>query len=149
MAKEPQNDIDLFVQSSPKTITTVDGKTIPVPPVTWRRELSVMDLIRDAVTLLVKTGVFTAADAEHVQSPQVVSEMLGLLLKEAPDRVTKAVAAILSKEEDWVCDNLESTQILGLLLPFLRNRIDAIRGEFQRHIEVLKQLQVAATQTVQ
>jgi hypothetical protein len=126
------DDFKTFVPEDQK-VTTLDGEEVSVPRISWGKERRILEHINDLLDVIAKSGILTGSKPEG----DAMSDLLAFIFKAAPERMTKAVAILLEKEETWVEDNLVSEEIVGLLLPFLQSKRDSLAAVVAKHLAPL------------
>ena len=123
--EEKVTDIDKFVQEK-IVVTTVDGIKVEVPRLNWKKELVLITLIQDVLKELGPT--FSAIDGN-------IMAVITKVLEIAPDKATKFVSTVMGKEDSWVEDNLDITEVVAVILPLLKNRLDLILAKLQPYLQ--------------
>ncbi len=93
-------------------------KTFPIKKFTWGKE-AVLGKLLGALLKDANLGEFRNLTEQNAQqNPQIVINAFLPLLESAPDTITKMVATILDKEEEWVETELQIEDIIEVLVPF-------------------------------
>jgi len=108
----------VFVPNETK-IHTVHGEYVIVPKITWKKEIQLIRLIESVLE------GFAGASGEDIEDQSMVA-LVQRMLSVAPEKATKFVSVVLEKDDDWVEDNLDLPEIVSLILPLLKQRLDTI-----------------------
>lgn len=116
-------------------VTTIDGTKVKIPKISWKKEIDLLRIIQHTIDEV----KFDPADDAVDDS---VLTMVNRVLQVAPNRVTEFIAVVLGQPSEWCEDNLDSAEILGVIIPLLRSRLDLIMEKVTPFMP-----QVQATQT--
>lgn len=130
--KKLETEIDEFVKTTFR-ITTIHDEVINLPRVGWIVESKVLKSIGNLLKRLPK-GMFVSpssnedkkkkrsdVDFLNINSDNIV-DIISIFCDSAPDEITKIVALITNKDENWVGENLDLEGIIGVLSPFFYGR---------------------------
>jgi len=114
----------------PTSITTIDGKTIQVPPVSLRKEALVSTELSNALKEVF--GVDFSLDEGDRKNFKMSIDVIGNLLSKSPERLSSMASTLLSGPDapvsiDWVKDNLRMKDVVQLLVPFFGETISELR----------------------
>jgi hypothetical protein len=124
-ANNVKEELDVFVPT--KQLTTVDGKKIVLPKMTWKRET----IIYKKVGLLFESVEdLQEIDFAQITASQIV-KLVSVFLQKAPDVVTEIVAVITDFSEEEVGEKLDSGSIIELLVPFFSERSQMITQKLE------------------
>jgi len=111
-----QEELELFIP--PESLTTFTGKKLKWPVVTWSKEVRVLRLLGDVID---RVPELTDADYEDFSAGHIV-KIFGAIMQRVPEHITEAVCILTDKEEEWVMNNMDSSDIVSLLYPFFLER---------------------------
>lgn len=109
-------DVKIFIPED-NQVTTVDGTVIKIPKLSWKKELQLIDIIKQSMDELATASVAVPNDA---------TAMVNVALRVIPHKITQFMAVVMNMSEDWVQDSLDSTEIIGVCVPLLKSRFDLI-----------------------
>ncbi len=113
-------------------------KTFPVKKFSWGKEAVLGKMLG---TLLKNSnfGEFRNLTEKNIQTnPQIVIDAFLPILESAPETITKMVATILEKEEEWVETELQIEDIIEVLVPFFTGafrRYQNLYGKINRRFQ--------------
>lgn len=132
------SDIKVFIPED-NTVKTVLGEDVKIPKLTWKKELKLITIVQETMDTLVGASV-KIADS----SPET---LISSALRLVPNKITEFMSIVMEREVGWVEDNLDSTEIIGVILPLLKSRFDLIASRIQPFIQA-DQKEGVATPTV-
>ncbi len=115
--KKKAEDSHIF-RPEDNEVTTVDGEKMKIPRLTWKKEIDLLRIIQ-------KTLDEVSADMSDDADPSVIA-MVNRVLRVAPERISEFIAVVLNQPAEWCMDNLDSAEILGVIIPLLRSRLDLV-----------------------
>ena len=121
---KPPSENKIFIPEE-NSVTTLSGETFKIPKLSWKKELQLLDIVQEAIQSLVDndTPIDGGVDNVVVKALRIV-----------PEKITKFMALVLDRETDWVENNLDSPEILGVIVPLLKGRFDLIQDRLQKFI---------------
>lgn len=135
------SDINIFIPEQNK-VKTINDEEVGIPKLSWKKELKLLQIIQDSINELIKASV----ELKSTSTEQIVSVALKLI----PNRLTEFMSIVMDRPSDWVEDNLDSTEIIGVIVPLLKSRLDLITQKIQPFVELQKgQSPVESLQTLQ
>lgn len=135
------SDINIFIPENNK-VNTVGGEAVGIPKLSWKKELRLLQIIQESINELIKSSV----ELKSTSTEQLVSVALKLI----PNRLTEFMSIVMDRPGEWVEDNLDSTEIIGVIVPLLKSRLDLITQKIQPFVELQKgQNPVESLQTLQ
>ncbi len=120
-------EIKIFIPNETE-VTTVHGDKIRVPKITWKKEIQLIKLIEDVLGSL-----NDLIDGDDAADPGL-AHMIQRVLSVAPEKATRFVSVVLEKEDDWVEDNLDLPEIVSIIIPLLRERLDTVGAKISPYI---------------
>ena len=126
--KKPQEkvtDIEKFLDEQ-LYITTTAGTKIPVPKLNWKKELVLINLIQSVLKDLGPT--FNNVNGNFMG-------LITKILEVAPDKATKFVSTVMAQSDDWVEENLDISEVVAVILPLLKNRLDLILAKLTPYLQ--------------
>lgn len=133
---EKVTDISTYVEE-PLFVTTVDKIQVPVPKLNWKKELVLITLIQDVLKELGPT--FQSLDGNFMM-------LVTKILEVAPDKATKFVSTVMGKDPAWVEDNLDISEVVAVILPLLKSRLDLILAKLQPYLQNVPNLSQPSAQ---
>lgn len=143
IGKDIGDDFSTFVPP-PTLVRTLTDQEIVLAKISWKKERLIMSEIRDLLSVIARSGLLEG------KSPgtEAMSDILTFVFDKAPEKMTRAAAILLhgaevfagqtyEQLEAWVDENLDSKEIVNLLVPFLQNRFNVLGAVVQRHIAAL------------
>lgn len=124
-----KQDIDTFI-TTPKFVTTVDGEQVPLARMVWGREIKLLGVIQSVLD-------FVADDISNFGEEGFgVPHLISKVMEQAPEKVSEFMLIILpDRDEAWIEENLELAEIIGVIVPLLRSRIDLIGAKLGTFVE--------------
>lgn len=122
--KIPKMDEVFFPEG--EELITLSGERFLIPKVTWGKEIQVGHAIGRVMEKLKDVRAGTKWN---------IDKLIPQLLQYAPKEVTHMVAILLEKEDVWVEQNLNSDQIMGILLPFFMSRITMLTKHLPKNLQ--------------
>ena len=116
------SDVRIFIPEDNK-VTTVSGELVSIPKLSWKKELKLLQIMQDSINELIKASV----ELKSASTEQMVS----LALKLIPNKLTEFMSTVMDRPGEWVEDNLDSTEIVGVIVPLLKSRLDLITTKIQ------------------
>lgn len=119
--------IETFVYEA-KEIELTNGGTIKVPPLSWGKELQIIKILgntynrviksnKEILSSLISDSSETYKDKGTIELD--ISHIIGNIMSEAPDAVTKICSIITGKSEKYITDKLVLEDVMEICLPFL------------------------------
>lgn len=146
METEQKSDLRIFIPED-NEVTTVDGAKVKIPKLSWKKELALIEIIKKSMDEIVENSGAVPEDA---------AALVNIALRVVPHNITKFMATVMDKSEDWVQDSLDSTEIIGVILPLLKSRFDLIAtklkpflGENQENAVQFPPSLVGSSKTIQ
>jgi len=115
--------------SMPEVIQTNTGEDVQIPRANWGMELQVIRSVGKLLGNLRDELNLTWDGVKELMAGNDREKLFSLLVKVAelaPDEITKMVATIIGKDEDFVRDSLELGTIIKVLIPFLSQRMEQL-----------------------
>lgn len=122
-------EVRIFVIDEHK-VRTVTGDLLAVPKVSWGKERKVLYALRDLLKSIIESGVLSGATNEE----EFQAKLIAFLFDKAPDILTSVVCELLGKDTEFVEANLEMMEMLGLVLPFLVSRRQALEAVLKPYL---------------
>lgn len=113
-----QEELDTFVPDTEVFVTTT-GREVVLPKITWAKEKIIAKQIGD---LFDSIEEIKAISLEQVGNKEI-AQIMGTLLKKAPDVITSLASQITDLSEEEVDSHLDSRDLVRLLVPFFSERI--------------------------
>jgi len=111
-------------------VPTNDGGTVICKRSTYRKEQTIIKLLKDVIVPMVQLGF----QGENLDGEQA-AKLTGMVLDTAPENLAAAAAILLDRatadgkpDVDWVGDNLVIETIVGLVIPFFVNKWNLTRA---------------------
>lgn len=148
MAKsEAVKDVEIFVGDETFMVTTLDGDTVKVPKVSWGTELKVISILEKVLKV-----ISDDVGALNLQKDGV--KLVQVLMEKTPEKLTELVSVILRKEALWVEENLDSSEIISVVVPLLVARLTLITQKItpflnKMGVKVEDQIQTGPSPTIQ
>jgi len=121
----PKNDIATFVQPE-LYVTTIEDLRIKIPKLNWKKELQLINIIQ---SVLQDVGpILGTPDASALG---FITRMLEI----APDKATMFISIVMGKSTDWVEENLDIAEVIAVIVPLLRQRLDLIQAKLMPYIQ--------------
>jgi hypothetical protein len=118
-------ELNTFVP--PATIELSNGSTIPFPKLTWRKEKLMLDLIGIIVEKVTELEHIDYAEATMTEMIKIA----GKVMRTVPEQVTELVCLAVNMEAEEVDNQLDSGDILNILIPLFHDRVQRITQPFQ------------------
>lgn len=119
------SDVKTFVPED-LHITTVDGNKMKVPRLNWKKELQLIDIIQNVLK-----DVAPGFSRPNQTPIDIVSKILEI----APQKATRFVAIVMNQDDNWVEENLDISEVVAVILPLLRSRLDLILRKLQPYLQ--------------
>lgn len=123
------SDVKIFIPEQNK-VNTVSGEQVNIPKLSWKKELKLLQIVQESLNQLITTSV----ELKTTSTEQIVS----LALKLIPNKLTEFMSIVMDRPSDWVEENLDSTEIVGVIIPLLKSRFDLITTKIQPFVELQK-----------
>lgn len=123
------SDTPIFIQED-LYVTTVDDEKMKVPRLNWKKELVLIGLIQSVLKDM----------GPAISNPN--GDMVTLLtkvLEVAPEKATKFVSTVMGLPDTWVEEKLDITEVVAVILPLLRNRLDLILQKLTPYLQEVGQ----------
>ena len=122
-------DTAVFVQED-LYVTTVDDEKMKVPRLNWKKELVLIGLIQ---------GVLKDMGPAITNPNGDMVTLLTKVLEVAPEKATKFVSTVMGLPDTWVEEKLDITEVVAVILPLLRNRLDLILQKLTPYLQEVGQ----------
>ena len=126
---DPTAELDDLLKL-PKEIEGVDGTKIAIPTPSWRAEAQIVRSIGKILKRVQEETSISWEEISTIQKEKNLSQVIKLLTvacETAPEEITKIISAILHQSEDFVESKLDSTLIMGILIPFFSSRVEKLK----------------------
>lgn len=118
-------DTAVFIQED-LYVTTVDDEKLKVPRLNWKKELILINLIQGVLKDMGPT----------LQNPNGdMVTLLSKVLEVAPEKATKFVSTVMGLPDEWVEEKLDISEVVAVILPLLRNRLDLILQKLTPYLQ--------------
>lgn len=141
-----QTDVKVFVPEQ-HTVKTLSGESTKIPKISWKKELKILDIIQSSLDsfseILNRKQSQKVKDKDgteqevSIPDPPSPTELVSFALRAVPDQVTKVMGIVMDRDDGWVQENLDSAEILGVIVPLLRSRLDLIRDRIAPYTQEL------------
>lgn len=129
VAQTVKEELDTFIP--PETLTLSSGKTIPFPRLMWKKEKQMLDLIGKILEEVTELSEIDYAEATMTEMIQIA----GKVMRTVPNEVTGLVCLAVNLTEEEVDNQLDSGDILSILLPLFQERVQRITSQFQTNTQ--------------
>lgn len=109
-------------------VTTTAGARVPVPRLNWKKELILINLIQ-----AVLKDLGPALGAQNSSLMSIVATVLDI----APSKATKFVSTVMDQSDQWVEENLDISEVIAVILPLLKSRLDLIQAKLAPYLQEL------------
>jgi hypothetical protein len=120
--QEVKEELDTFVPI--EYITGMDGSTYKLPKVSWKKEKEIFGLVGILFDHVKETHHI---DFENITMTEIMG-LMGTFLRVAPATVEQIVAIITDLEPQVIDENLDSEEILKLLVPFFSGKVEMFQN---------------------
>jgi len=110
-------EIKVFVPNETE-VTTVHGDIVIVPKITWKKEIQLIKLIENVLE--------SVTDLIDDKEEPSLAVLIQRVLSVAPEKATAFVSVVLEKDDEWVESNLDLPEIVGVIIPLLKQRLDMV-----------------------
>ncbi len=115
---QKKDEVETFFPSGGKVKLPSLDKPVEIKKFKWGKEAKLGKLLGSLLSD-VNLSDFTQLTEQNIKgNPQIIFSTFLPLLDKAPDTLTKMVAIILEKDEDWVDNELGPEDIIEVLVPF-------------------------------
>jgi len=139
------SDVKIFVPENNKVVT-VSGDKVKIPKLSWKKELQLLKIIEGSVAIIVEQSNRTVTEEVTDPITNVVSEvkvpvestpadLIQYALQNIPEKVTEFMSIVMGKDTEWVENELDSTEILGVIVPLLKSRLDLIGEKIAPYLQ--------------
>ncbi len=122
-------------------VTCIDGTKVKIPRLSWEKEIDLINIIQQTLDEIASE---TVADTDTT-----VAGMVNKVLRIAPHRITQFISIVLNQSEEWCRKNLDSAEILGVIIPLLRSRLDLIMERIRPFMPEVQQQMTDTSQDIQ
>jgi ABC-type proline/glycine betaine transport system substrate-binding protein len=106
-------------------VTTTAGARVPVPRLNWKKELVLINLIQ---AVLKDLGPAISSGNNSLMA--IVTTVLEI----APAKATKFVSTVMDQSDQWVEENLDISEVIAVILPLLKSRLDLIQAKLAPYL---------------
>jgi len=123
--QDPTEGIDEIV-GMPREFKDVNGVVFEAPIPNWGMELQVIKalgrLLKE-VKSEIDIPLNEIQDLAKPENRKKLNDVIYILMEKAPEEITKIVAKIIDREEEFVTKNLDVVRIIEILAPFFLSRM--------------------------
>jgi hypothetical protein len=130
--KKSATDVETFVPPQVQ-VRTVHGDDVNVPKITWKKEIKLIGIIQQCLDLVAEE--ITRINPQTGQ-PNFVN-IVNKVLQFAPEKVSEFVATVLDHDPVWVEDNLDSAEIMGVIVPLLKGRLELVNEKLKPYLQTV------------
>ena len=119
--------IEAFVYET-KEIELTNGGAIKVPPLSWGKELQIIKILGNTYNKVIKSNkeILSSIISDSSETYRGkgtieldISHIIGNIMSETPDAITKICSIITGKSEKYITDKLVLEDVMEICLPFL------------------------------
>jgi hypothetical protein len=134
VAETVKEELDTFVP--PRTLKLSSGAEIPFPKLTWKKEKEMLDLIGKILEEVTELSEIDYAEATMTEMIQIAGKVMRIV----PNEVTGLVCLAVNMKEEEVDNQLDSGDILNILLPLFQERVQRITSQLRTNTQSAGQL---------
>lgn len=121
-----KEELEIFLPGA--VFTTAFGEEIELPKITWKKEKVIF---KQVGALFDSVEALKEIDLNEITANQIIS-LTAVLLQYAPDVLTSIAAEITDLSEEEVDDQLDSSDLMRLLVPFFSGRVQNLTTILQQ-----------------
>jgi len=119
-------ELEIFLPGA--VFTTTFGEDIELPKITWRKEKIIFKQVGEMFDSI---DELKELNLNEITASQIVS-LTAVLLQHAPDVLTSIAAEVTDLSEEEVDDQLDSSDLMRLLVPFFSGRVQNLTTILQQ-----------------
>ncbi len=127
-----EDEIETFFPQGGEVRIPSLKKHLTVKKFTWGKEAVLGKLLGSLLKNSQFGGLRELTEANITTNPQIVIDVFLPLLESAPETITKMVGVILDKEEKWIEEELQTEDIIEVLIPFFLGAFKKYQSLFSK-----------------